>query len=162
MDHITKARVQRQLVLPYSQQICCQQSSSVEMLRARTMSAHLSQSTPKCSYGQELPAGLSWASSDPIDDAVMAAQAPLCVPSHCHLHQYKTSNLKPSVKHLLFTACMPPAMKYKKKWPKSWIRIRKNIWSLWQSLSSWPCTRSRDHLISIPLTASNFFQADDF
>lgn len=119
MGHITKARVQRQLVLPYSQQICCQQSSSVEMLRARTVSAHLFQSTPKSSYGQEVPAGLGWASSNPIDNVVMAAQAPLCVPSHCHLHKYRTSNLKPSVKHLLFTAFMPPPMKYNKNGPKA-------------------------------------------
>lgn len=119
MDHITKTRVQRQLMLSYSQNISCHQSSSVEMLRARTMSVHLSQSTPKSSHGQELPAELGWASSDPIDNTVMVAWAPVCVPSHCQLHKYKASDLRPSVKHLLFATLMPTLMKYKKNSPKA-------------------------------------------
>lgn len=91
-----------------------------------------------------------------------AAQAPVVAPSHSQSCKCKTSSSRPSVKHLCFTTFMPPPMKPKKNDPRAESGSEKNIWSLWESLSFWMYTRSRDHFIFIPLTASNFFQMDDF
>lgn len=62
--HNTQARVQRQLIVLYYQYVCSQHSSSVEELRACTMSGRLLSSIPKsCMVKRHL----EWARSGPAD-----------------------------------------------------------------------------------------------
>lgn len=127
--------------LPSAEQLCGNaQSLYHERPPPQLHTKILAQPAATCMFGM----GQQWSCRQ--CSSLGGAQAPILAPSHSQSRKCKLSNSRPPVKHLCFTAFMPPPMKHKKNDPRAESESEKTF-EAYESLCHSECIQEAEIIL---------------